>query len=309
MRFVLGYANKVLNREDETKRELLQAVEDKKKAWEELKKAKLCTPRVPDDITDLKLLHDGFCELERRSKALVMSKEEQQRLKSISQVIEDINTSLEKSMGTYEALLERKISEDPINAEHNPFYGGAFNGNDCVRLVLNHGSIFDAINKSAEHESNQTVKEDLLDVSRRFKAIFAAFAEVVPTYCSTEKLVGEKKAELLESIDNFWETYHKNCSGSVTLKIHHMVSHTKLLLGATDAVGLWAEDSVESIHAIVNSLTRQYATLDGSRRAKQVFRAVYARQEAKEQEDVRNKKGKGRKGGEKEERTVHESRG
>ena len=40
-------------------------------------------------------------------------------------------------MGDCEQLLEHMISESPINCKHNPYYGGLFNGNDCIQLVHN----------------------------------------------------------------------------------------------------------------------------------------------------------------------------
>jgi len=66
-------------------------------------------------------------------------------------------------------------------------------------------------------------------------------------------------------------------AGSVTIKIHQLVDHTAKQLTEYGTIGLLAEDSVESIHAIVNVLARWYATLDSNRRSTQVMRALTMR--------------------------------
>ena len=57
---------------------------------------------------------------------------------------------------------------------------------------------------------------------------------------------------LIERIGEFQDKYLNNTDGSVTVKIHHLVDHTKQLLHET--IGFWAEDAVESIHAVFNVL-------------------------------------------------------
>lgn len=42
-------------------------------------------------------------------------------------------------------------------------------------------------------------------------------------------------------------------------------------------IGFFAEDSMESIHAIVNALANQFAALDKSRRCTQVLRVLASR--------------------------------
>ena len=60
-----------------------------------------------------------------------------------------------------------------------------------------------------------------------------------------------------------------------------LVFHTRKLLETYGTVGFWAEDSIESIHAIVNTLAHQNAALDRKRRAVQVLRGLEGRKQRK----------------------------
>ena len=79
-------------------------------------------------------------------------------------------------------------------------------------------------------------------------------------------------------IDDLWKQYHSKCDGLETLKIHHLMDPTKYVLDKYGTIGFFCEDPVESIHAIVNILSRQYVSLESKRKATQVFRALSSRQ-------------------------------
>jgi hypothetical protein len=53
------------------------------------------------------------------------------------------------------------IGSSPFNAKRNPFYSGAFNGNDCFQLMQNHVLIFEMLRKAAADEENDSVKEEV----------------------------------------------------------------------------------------------------------------------------------------------------
>jgi hypothetical protein len=78
----------------------------------------------------------------------------------------------------------------------------------------------------------------------------------------------------LNALKDFWNKYIDDTKGSVTIKIHQVVNHTENQLNEYGNVGLFAEDSAESIHEIINSLSGRYAALDSSRRVTQVMRAL-----------------------------------
>jgi hypothetical protein len=51
----------------------------------------------------------------------------------------------------------------------------------------------------------------------------------------------------------------------------------RLLVETYGTIGIFAEDAMESIHAIINELARRYAPLDATRRTKQTVRALGGR--------------------------------
>ena len=59
-------------------------------------------------------------------------------------------------------------------------------------------------------------------------------------------------------------TYKEKSSENVIIKMHWMFSHFQSWLDTYHSVGLFSEDSMESINALVNRLSRTYASLDGN---------------------------------------------
>jgi hypothetical protein len=94
---------------------------------------------------------------------------------------------------------------------------------------------------------------------------------------SVRKLSRKEKDDLLDDIKTYWDSYIDNCSSSVTPKVHLLKEHVERLLEFYDTVGLFAEDAMESIHAIINALARRYCALDATRRTKQIARSLEGR--------------------------------
>jgi hypothetical protein len=59
--------------------------------------------------------------------------------------------------------------------------------------------------------------------------------------------------------------------------MHHLVHHLKEVLAKYGTIGLFTEDSMESIHAIVNELTWRYSFFNYTRRAQQTARVLASR--------------------------------
>jgi hypothetical protein len=167
-----------------------------------------------------------------------------------------------------------------LNVKHNPFYGGSFNGNDCLRLLRNHELLFKALKEASTNNNETSAKVTIEDIVGRHEKIFCAFSKVVPLFRASPLLTTFERATLLEAIDSFWELYNSNSTGSITIKIHHLFHHCREMLIRYGTIGLFAEDAMESIHAIVNLLACQYAALDGERRATQIIRQRSGRKSA-----------------------------
>jgi hypothetical protein len=107
--------------------------------------------------------------------------------------------------------------------------------------------------------------------------IWINLANLLPSFRSVRKLSQEEKDDLLDDIQTYWDSYIDNCSGSITTKVHLLKEHVKRLLEFYGTVGLFAEDAMESIHAIINGLARRYCALDKKRRTTQIVRGVEGR--------------------------------
>jgi hypothetical protein len=240
------------NEETALQEELEEATKRKEAAWHALaigRQQKTSSSISSDELKALLAAHKDTCKDHQEKKKRSSEGDKLFRL-SLENIADEINQYLSGRRGTYERLLEFLIGSSPFNARHNPFYSGAFNGNDCFRLMENHALIFDMLRETL--------------------------------FRSPSLLSEADRGQLKSDISAFYNAYLADgSSGSTTIKIHHLVFHTTEVLDTYGTIGFWAEDAVESIHAIVNVLSRRYAALDPSRRATQIMRASEARKEAK----------------------------
>jgi hypothetical protein len=92
-----------------------------------------------------------------------------------------VNAYLKTKRGRLERILERIIKSYPISAKQNPYYGGAFNGNNCMRILENTISLFNQLWTAVLHgEFNQEEKRRVLGIIRKHRPIWIAFSKVAP---------------------------------------------------------------------------------------------------------------------------------
>jgi hypothetical protein len=100
--------------------------------------------------------------------------------------------------GPIEHALEWTVANYPISAKHNPYYGRAFNGNDCMRVLTNVVDIFKSVQEAATcTKSNEIGKETAVNELQKHHEIWEAFASVVPLFCSMRKLTEKQHEDLL----------------------------------------------------------------------------------------------------------------
>jgi predicted hotdog family 3-hydroxylacyl-ACP dehydratase len=274
---MLEYTKLLEDEEKALKQQVEEATAHKDKLWADVRAAAKSTSPDQNEEAQLRLLHKEACRAEKEKKS-AWSERNKHVIPSLLCFVQDINVFLEQNRGYYEGVLEQTISNGPIKAKHNPFYNGAFNGNDCMRLLAHYQLLFKKLREASQDKSQDEVTR-VKEILCRHEKVFAAWARVVPTFRSTTLLPESERLSLIEDIAAFWDAYIECTSGSVTVKLHFLIMHTKQLLFAYGTIGFWAEDAVESIHAIVNLLARRYAALDPKRRAVQVFRSLHARQQ------------------------------
>jgi hypothetical protein len=83
-------------------------------------------------------------------------------------------------------------------------------------------------------------------------------------------------ADLITYIEEFGELFTRNTTKNPTPKMHSLFSHVEAYLKKYDSVGLFAEESLEVIHALVNRIVAVFQSLDGDRQTKQVLHFLSA---------------------------------
>ena len=109
----------------------------------------------------------------------------------------------------------------------------------------------------------------------KHKKCWEIFGEIASLLRTTRKLASDEEKELLELVESFLSAYEA-IGISITIKAHMLV-HLLLFLKEYGPPGLFAEDSVESLHAVVNELGRRYAALDHAKKMKQTVFALRGR--------------------------------
>jgi hypothetical protein len=271
--------------------ELTDATIKKQSAWENLQAAMKEMPPDVTRIAELRSEHRLACESLKEVNGLETDKEETAKKKdALEKMVEEISTYLKVSRGRYESCVEDVISKSPINAQHNPFYNGAFNGNDGLRLIQNYKLLFTSVRANAESEIDESLKERVLEVAGRHEMIFESWGSVVPYLRSTKLLPETARLILLADVNTFIDTFVTNTTkGRITVKVHHLL-HLEKMLEEFGTAGFFAEDAIESIHAIVNVLCRRYASLDKRKKILQIHRALEQRKKTTIKEQKERKK-------------------
>jgi hypothetical protein len=106
-----------------------------------------------------------------------------------SKLVDDMDSFVKAKQGPIECALEWTVASYPISAKHNPYYCGAFNGNECIRLLANVFEIFRNVQEAATStESHEIEKDTAVFEIQKHHEIWEAFASVVPLLCSMRKL-------------------------------------------------------------------------------------------------------------------------
>jgi hypothetical protein len=74
-----------------------------------------------------------------------------------------------------------------------------------------------------------------------------------------------KRSDRIAYIEEFGELFTKNTTKNPTPKMHSLFSHVEACLKKYGTVDLFAEDSLEVIHALVNRIVAAFRSLYGDR--------------------------------------------
>jgi hypothetical protein len=187
---------------------------------------------------------------------------------------------MKNKRGPAERTFEDIITTSPISAQYNPWHGGALNGNDIERLLESVEWVLSTL------KSLKTADEKLSKELSEIEEVWDCFAKIVPLLRSTRLLEMMECAYLIAYIEEFGDLFTKNTTKNPTPKMHSLFSHVEVCLKKYGTVGLFAEDSLEVIHALVNHIVAVFQSLDGDRQTKHVLFFVgrdYSRHETPEE--------------------------
>jgi hypothetical protein len=140
------------------------------------------------------------------------------------------------------------ITTSPISAQHNPWHGGALNGNDIERLLESVEWGFSTLKYLT------TTDEKLSKELSEIEEAWDCFAKIIPILRSTRLLEMTERADLIAYIEEFGELFTKNTTKNPTPKMHSLFSRVETCFKKYGTVGLFAEYSLEVIHALVNRI-------------------------------------------------------
>lgn len=143
------------------------------------------------------------------------------------------------------------------------YHGGAFVGNDCVRLLKNHQSISQSIKPRNVKLPDGSIKQfgnaqqtqtahTLLNILYQLDALFSLPRPLcrheVAIYCMRAYSFGN------------WFPVHFPAQ-RITPKMHVMIYHMSQFAQRYHTIGMFSEQAGESIHNVFNKLNRQYAPI------------------------------------------------
>ena len=196
-------------------------------------------------------------------------------MKGVKAVLAELKAFMKKKMSPCKCMIERLITKSPINCKHNPYYAGSFNGNDCIWLVENASFIFDSL------EDKFTTDKQLKDITTRFCEIWFLWQSILPAIRAARNLSPKEIEQLESDVKSFCEVYVKNTKGRITIKIHPLAAHLMEQISLYGTIGVFCEDSLESIHAIVKLVAIIYAMNPAKECAGLVFKTLHAQKQGK----------------------------
>jgi hypothetical protein len=110
---------------------------------------------------------------------------------------------MKNKRGPAERTFEDIITTSPISAQHNPWHGGALNGNDIERLLESVEWVLSTL------KSLTTTDEKLSKELSEIEKVWDCFAKIVPLLRSTRLLEMMECADLIAYIEEFGYLFTK----------------------------------------------------------------------------------------------------
>jgi hypothetical protein len=144
----------------------------------------------------------------------------------------------------------------PYNSKYTPYVGGTMNDGDQQRFLAGLTQILTILRDASSCEEMDKCLE-------QHDEVYSAFAKVAPLLRTPIKLDESERAHLIQYIFEFDVVYNTKTTSAPTPKMRHIAAHAAPLIRNNHNMGLFSEDSMESIHAEVNRLTSTCCTIPG----------------------------------------------
>jgi hypothetical protein len=128
--------------------------------------------------------------------------------------------------------------------------------------------IFETLLDATDNNASELIKSH--------HEIWESFATIAPLLRSRRKFTIREQEDLILDTKEFGMRYKEKSSSNITYKMHLLFAHLEDRLKTYRTIGLFSEDSMESIHAVVNRLDRVYASLDSERKTKAILQSLEA---------------------------------
>jgi len=263
----------------ESKDQVLQEFSTAEEQWREAHQnysvvRKMIPPLSDDELSEL--MEQYIETWEKKADAAERKKKfNNDEIDFYATLITDLTEYIKLKQGPIERQLEWVISSYPILAKHNPYFGGSFNGNDCIRILENVQTVFSNLHLALE-SLDEGARDSASALINNYYDIWDSFASIVPQLRSTRKLSVEQQEDLLSDTEAFAKINTTKTKESVIYKMHILFDHLKERLTRYGTVGFRAEDSNEAIHAVVNKLDKVYAALDQTRKTVCILQSIKA---------------------------------
>ena len=155
-----------------------------------------------------------------------------------------------------------------------------------MRLVQNMDIVLDRL--ADEYEQN----ENMQNISLCHTEMWARWNSTLLTIRVAKKLKAEEIEQLKVEIIAFCDVYKMNCDGTFTIKMHILAALVIDQLDLYGTIGMFCEDNLESIHAIVNSFARIYSMVPPKRRTQLILQSLHSRKDGKRNKHVKELKEK-----------------
>jgi hypothetical protein len=184
------------------------------------------------------------------------------KIKRLKKTEEQLLASLEESWtshaGPFIRLLDSTITS--LHVKRQRYHGGAFVGNDCIRLLKGANQLAAVLTPrqfTSSDGKQHTIGSN--DQSSRVLGLLTRLRDLHQLYSAARPLCRHEVAALQRKAYEYGNWYPVNFPDqTITPKMHVMIYHMPELAQLYHTVGMFSEQAGESIHTVFNKLNRQY---------------------------------------------------